>query len=214
MIVSFIYGEFIDKGVFINIVWYEVFVGCDDCLQQCGYCSVIFWFIGFFGFGKSIFVNVVNVVLFEWGFVIYVLDGDNICYGFCKDLGFFDVDCEENICCIGEVVKLFLDVGVIVLIVFVFFFCVDWDKVWDLVEDGDFFEVFCVVDLEVCEFCDFKGFYVKVWVGQIKEFIGIFSFYEVLEMFELKIDIGKQDLVYFVELVIKVFQECGVILVV
>lgn len=71
-------------------------------------------------------VGVLEEVLYYCGVSIYLLDGDNVCYGLCCDLGFSDVDCQENIWWVGEVVSLMVDVGLIVLMVFIFLYCVEW----------------------------------------------------------------------------------------
>lgn len=83
------------------------------------------WFIGFFGFGKLMVVGVLEEVLYKFGVSMYLLDGDNVCYGLCSDFGFSDVDCKENICCVGEVVNLMVEVGLVVLIVFILLYCVE-----------------------------------------------------------------------------------------
>jgi adenylylsulfate kinase len=140
-----------------------------------------------------------------------VLDGDNVRHGLCKDLGFSDADREENIRRIGEIAKLFLDAGVIVLTAFVSPFRADRDKARDLVEAGDFFEIFCAADLDVCESRDPKGLYAKARSGTIKEFTGISSPYEAPDTPELKIDTGAQDLAESVNVVIKALQDKGVI---
>lgn len=114
-----------------------------------------------------------------------MFDGDNVCYGLCGDLGFSDKDCVENICCISEVVKFFVDVGIIVFIVFILFFKVDCDYCCSLMEDGEFVEVFIDIFFEVCEKCDLKGLYKKVCSGEIKDFIGIDLVYEVFEVLEV-----------------------------
>ena len=152
-----------------------------------------------------------NAALFERGLGTYVLDGDNVRHGLCKDLGFSDADREENIRRIGEVAKLFLDAGVIVLTAFVSPFRADRDKARDLVEAGDFFEIFCAADLDVCESRDPKGLYAKARSGAIKEFTGISSPYEAPNTPELKIDTGAQDLAESVNVVIKALQDKGVI---
>ena len=152
-----------------------------------------------------------NAALFERGLATYVLDGDNVRHGLCKDLGFSDADREENIRRIGEVAKLFLDAGVIVLTAFVSPFRADRDKARDLVEEGDFFEIFCAADLDVCESRDPKGLYAKARSGVIKEFTGISSPYEAPDAPELKIDTGAQELAESVEVVIKALQDKGVI---
>ena len=194
-----------------NIVWHEASVDRAARADKRGHRSAILWFTGLSGSGKSTLANAVNAALFERGLTTYVLDGDNVRHGLCKDLGFSDADREENIRRIGEVAKLFLDAGVIVLTAFVSPFRADRDKARDLVEEGDFFEIFCAADLDVCEFRDPKGLYAKARSGAIKEFTGISSPYEAPDTPELKIDTGAQELAESVEVVIKALQDKGVI---
>ena len=194
-----------------NIVWHEASVDRAARADNRGHRSAILWFTGLSGSGKSTLANAVNAALFERGLGTYVLDGDNVRHGLCKDLGFSDADREENIRRIGEVAKLFLDAGVIVLTAFVSPFRADRDKARDLVEAGDFFEIFCAADLDVCESRDPKGLYAKARSGAIKEFTGISSPYEAPNTPELKIDTGAQDLAESVNVVIKALQDKGVI---
>ncbi|MDG2329514.1 MAG: adenylyl-sulfate kinase [Synechococcus sp. SP1 MAG] len=194
-----------------NIVWHEASVDRAARADKRGHRSAILWFTGLSGSGKSTLANAVNAALFERGLGTYVLDGDNVRHGLCKDLGFSDADREENIRRIGEVAKLFLDAGVIVLTAFVSPFRADRDKARDLVEAGDFFEIFCAADLDVCESRDPKGLYAKARSGAIKEFTGISSPYEAPNTPELKIDTGAQDLAESVNVVIKALQDKGVI---
>ncbi len=194
-----------------NIVWHEASVDRAARADKCGHRSAILWFTGLSGSGKSTLANAVNAALFERGLGTYVLDGDNVRHGLCKDLGFSDADREENIRRIGEVAKLFLDAGVIVLTAFVSPFRADRDKARDLVEAGDFFEIFCAADLDVCESRDPKGLYAKARSGAIKEFTGISSPYEAPDTPELKIDTGAQDLAESVNVVIKALQDKEVI---
>jgi adenylylsulfate kinase len=194
-----------------NIVWHEASVDRAARADKRGHRSAILWFTGLSGSGKSTLANAVNAALFERGLATYVLDGDNVRHGLCKDLGFSDADREENIRRIGEVAKLFLDAGVIVLTAFVSPFRADRDKARDLVEEGDFFEIFCAADLDVCESRDPKGLYAKARSGAIKEFTGISSPYEAPHTPELKIDTGAQELADSVEVVIKALQDKGVI---
>jgi adenylylsulfate kinase len=140
-----------------------------------------------------------------------VLDGDNIRHGLCKDLGFSDADREENIRRIGEVSKLFLDAGVVVLTAFVSPFKADRDRARALVEAGDFVEIHCAADLSVCEERDTKGLYAKARAGEIKEFTGISSPYEAPEAPELKVDTGSQSLEQSVEQVLAYLSAQGVI---
>ena len=194
-----------------NIVWHKASVDRAARADKRGHRSAILWFTGLSGSGKSTLANAVNAALFERGLATYVLDGDNVRHGLCKDLGFSDADREENIRRIGEVAKLFLDAGVIVLTAFVSPFRADRDKARDLVEEGDFFEIFCAADLDVCESRDPKGLYAKARSGAIKEFTGISSPYEAPDTPELKIDTGAQELAESVEVVIKALQDKGVI---
>lgn len=194
-----------------NIVWHEASVDRAARADKRGHRSAILWFTGLSGSGKSTLANAVNAALFERGLATYVLDGDNVRHGLCKDLGFSDADREENIRRIGEVAKLFLDAGVIVLTAFVSPFRADRDKARDLVEAGDFFEIFCAADLDVCESRDPKGLYAKARSGAIKEFTGISSPYEAPDTPELKIDTGAQELAESVEVVLKALQDKGVI---
>jgi adenylylsulfate kinase len=194
-----------------NIVWHHSTVTRAARAHQRGHRSAILWFTGLSGAGKSTLANAVNSALFEQGLACYVLDGDNIRHGLCADLGFSDADREENIRRIGEVAKLFLDAGVVVLTAFVSPFRVDRDRARALVEPGDFMEIHCAADLEVCEGRDTKGLYAKARAGQIKEFTGISSPYEAPEHPELRIDTGRQSLEACVQEVLAHLQEVGVI---
>ena len=194
-----------------NIVWHQATVSRADRAQQRGHRSAILWFTGLSGAGKSTLANAVNAALFEKGLSCYVLDGDNIRHGLCKDLGFSDADREENIRRIGEVAKLFLDAGVVVLTAFVSPFKADRARARALVESGDFVEIHCAADLEVCESRDTKGLYAKARAGEIKEFTGISSPYEAPESPELQVDTGRQSLDDSVAQVISYLEEQGII---
>ena len=194
-----------------NIVWHNSTITRDDRAQQRGHRSAILWFTGLSGAGKSTLANAVNVALFERGLACYVLDGDNVRHGLCKDLGFSDADREENIRRIGEVAKLFLDAGVVVLTAFVSPFVADRQRARDLVEPGDFIEIHCAADLSVCEERDTKGLYAKARAGEIKDFTGISSPYEAPESPELRVDTGGQSLEQSVEQVLTYLQAKGVI---
>ena len=185
-----------------NIIWHQASVGREARSLKRGHKSVIIWFTGLSGSGKSTLANAVNVFLFKAGIATYVLDGDNIRHGLCKDLGFSDLDREENIRRIGEVAKLFLDSGIIVLTAFVSPFRADRDKARELVGEGDFLEVYCAADLEVCEKRDTKGLYAKARVGEIKDFTGISSPYEEPQSPELIINTGRDELDECVALVV------------
>ena len=195
-----------------NIVWHHSSVTRDAIANKKGHRSVIVWFTGLSGSGKSTLANALHEVLFKKGFSSYVLDGDNIRHGLCKDLGFSDFDREENIRRIGEVAKLFLDSGIIVLTAFVSPFKTDREKARALVDKEDFLEVFCAAGLEICEERDTKGLYAKARAGDIKEFTGISSPYEPPDKPDLIVDTGHKSLEESVELVLKKLIEMNVIL--
>ena len=161
-----------------HTVWHEPTVLRKDREQLNGHKSVILWFTGLSGAGKSTLAHAVEDYLFNKQIHTYVLDGDNIRKGLCKDLGFSDEDRTENIRRIGEVSKLMLDAGVVVMTAFISPFIKDRQIVRELVEDGDFIEIFCKADLDVCEERDPKGLYKKARAGEIPEFTGISSPYE------------------------------------
>ncbi|MCP9924905.1 adenylyl-sulfate kinase [Synechococcus lacustris C3-12m-Tous] len=198
-------------GAATNIVWHEASVDRSARAQQRGHRSAILWFTGLSGSGKSSLANAVNAVLFERGLATYVLDGDNVRHGLCNDLGFSDADREENIRRIGEVAKLFLDAGVITLTAFVSPFQADRDRARALVAEGDFIEIYCAAELEVCEGRDPKGLYAKARAGVIKDFTGISSPYEQPEAPELTIDTGRQSLQESVSQVIEYLVDKGVL---
>ncbi len=194
-----------------NIVWHEASVNREAISNQRGHKSVILWFTGLSGSGKSTLANAVNAALFDYGLASYVLDGDNIRHGLCKDLGFSDFDREENIRRIGEVSKLFLDAGIIVLTAFVSPFRADREKARSLVDVGDFIEIYCAADISICEVRDTKGLYAKARAGEIKEFTGVSSPYEEPERPEISIDTGKYDLENCVQSVIDKLIQIGVV---
>ena len=194
-----------------NIVWHQASVDRDSRSQERGHKSSIIWFTGLSGSGKSTLANAVNVRLFNSGISTYVLDGDNIRHGLCKDLGFSDFDREENIRRIGEVAKLFLDAGIIVLTAFVSPFRADRNKARELVRQGDFIEVYCAADLKVCEQRDTKGLYAKARSGEITDFTGISSPYEEPNSPELTINTGLDKLDECVDLVVQKLIEMDII---
>jgi len=137
----------------------------------------------------------------------YVLDGDNIRHGLCKDLGFSDEDREENIRRIGEVANLFMNAGIIIITAFVSPFISDRNKVRKIIGSQDFIEVYCAADIKVCEKRDTKGLYKKARLGEIKDFTGISSPYEAPENPEIVVDTGSLDLKESVQIVINYLKQ-------
>ncbi len=143
-----------------------------------GHGSVILWFTGLSGSGKSTIAHEVEELLFKRKVRTYVLDGDNIRTGLNKGLGFSQQDREENIRRIGEVAKLFVESGTVVLTAFISPYKKDRKFVRDLVEIGEFIEIYVMCPLDVCEMRDTKGLYKKARQGIIKQFTGIDDPYE------------------------------------
>lgn len=140
--------------------------------------ATLIWFTGLSGSGKSTLAVQLEAQLHARGFKTYLLDGDNIRVGLNKDLSFTEEGRVENIRRIGEVSKLFLDAGVIVLSAFISPFQADRAQVKAIVGDDNFVEVFVDAPLEVCEQRDVKGLYKKARAGEVKNFTGIDSPYE------------------------------------
>lgn len=161
-----------------NILWHETHVDKEERSKHKGQKPCILWFTGLSGSGKSTLANALESKLLELKFHTYLLDGDNIRHGLNRDLGFDESSRIENIRRIGEVSKLFVDSGTIVLTAFISPFVKDREIVRDLVEDAEFIEIFVDTPLEICESRDPKGLYKKAREGEIKNFTGIDSPYE------------------------------------
>ncbi|MAC88836.1 sulfate adenylyltransferase subunit CysN [Maricaulis sp.] len=161
-----------------------------------GQKPAILWFTGLSGAGKSTVANLVERKLSQAGHHTYSLDGDNIRHGLNRDLGFTDEDRVENVRRIGEVGKLFVDAGLIVTCSFISPFRSERQMVRELVDGDEFIEVFIDAPLEVCMERDPKGLYKKAKAGEIKNFTGFDSPYEVPESPELHIqtdDLGAEE---------------------
>lgn len=141
-----------------NITWHIASVSKEERRKQNGHYSFVLWFTGLSASGKSTVANGVARKLFERNIGNYVLDGDNIRHGLNKDLGFSENDRTENIRRIGEVAKLFVDQGTIVLTAFISPFREDRGQVRDILEQGEFIEVFVKCPIEECEKRDPKVF--------------------------------------------------------
>jgi len=172
--------------------------------------SLVLWFTGLPSSGKSTIANELEKKLITMGIRTYILDGDNVRMGLCKDLGFSEADRGENIRRIGEVSKLFVDSGAIVLSAFVSPYIVDRDAVRGLVEDGEFVEVFVDAPLAVCEERDVKGLYKKAREGIIKGFTGIDDPYEAPLNPEITIDTSKLSLEEGVDFILDYLEKKGV----
>lgn len=146
------------------------------------------WFTGLSGAGKSTLANALEVRLFEQGCHTYLLDGDNVRHGLCRDLGFADADRVENIRRVAEVAKLMVDAGLIVMVSFISPFAADRNMARGLFEPSEFVEVFVDAPLATCEQRDLKGLYAKARRGDLKDFTGIDSPYEPPQTPEVRLD--------------------------
>ena len=163
-----------------NVYWHEGEVTRAERAQLLGQKGATIWFTGLSGSGKSTVAVALEKALHQQGRLVYRLDGDNVRLGINKNLGFSAEDRAENIRRIGEIAKLFVDAGVIVLSSFVSPYRADRDMVRKLHDDGgmDFVEVFVDVPLAEAEKRDPKGLYKKARAGEIKNFTGIDDPYE------------------------------------
>ena len=171
-----------------NIHHHAMDVSKADRAQVKGQKPAILWFTGLSGAGKSTVANIVERKLAAAGHHTYSLDGDNVRHGLNRDLGFTKEDRVENIRRIGEVGKLFVDAGLLVTCSFISPFRSERRMVRELVEAGEFIEVFVDTPIEVCMQRDPKGLYKKAQAGEIKNFTGFDSPYETPEDPEIRID--------------------------
>jgi len=173
-----------------DVVWHHATITREQREALNNHKSVILWFTGLSGAGKSTLAHAVEERLHQMACRTFVLDGDNVRHGLCGDLGFSEDDRKENIRRIGNVAKLFLEAGVIVLTAFISPFSNDRQLVRNMVHHGEFLEIFCNASLDVCEQRDVKGLYQKARDGEIKNFTGISSPYEAPANPELALDTG------------------------
>ncbi len=194
-----------------NVVWHHATITRELREQQNNHKSAVLWFTGLSGSGKSTLAHAVEDKLHAMGVRTFVLDGDNVRHGLCSDLGFSDEDRTENIRRIGEIAKLFLESGIVVLTAFISPFRQDRELARSVTPHGDFYEIFCDSSLEVCESRDVKGLYAKARAGVIPQFTGISSPYEEPISPEAHIDTGTQELDVCAEQVVKLLSDRGVI---
>ena len=171
-----------------NVVWAETEITKEKRNLLNNQHSAILWFTGLSGSGKSTVANAVEDYLHNHTIRTYILDGDNVRHGLNGDLGFSEEDRKENIRRIGEVSKLFIDAGVMVLTSFISPFINDRDCVRKIVHDHEFVEIHVKCPLNVCEQRDVKGLYAKARNGEIKQFTGIDSPYEEPQNPEITVD--------------------------
>lgn len=171
-----------------NIHWQATDIGRDHHASMKHQKPAVVWLTGLSGSGKSTIANIVEKRLARMNRHTFLLDGDNVRHGLNKDLGFTEADRVENIRRVGEVAKLMTDAGLIVITAFISPYRSEREMVRGLMQPGEFIEVFVDTPLEVAEGRDVKGLYAKARAGQLRNFTGIDSPYEMPESPELRID--------------------------
>lgn len=189
------------------IVPYRSKITKEDRRNLNNHGSFILWFTGLPSSGKSTLANKIEEELFKKGIRSYILDGDNIRAGLNKNLGFSKEDREENIRRISEVAKLFVDAGVVAITAFISPYKKDRDMVRNLVEKGEFIEIYLKCPVEVCEQRDVKGHYKKAHEGLITHFTGVDDPYEEPKNPEIVIETDKLNIDESVKKILKYLQK-------
>ncbi len=176
-----------------NVIWQTSLLERAQREARNGYKAAVVWLTGLPGSGKSTLAHAVEAQLHSDGFHTVVLDGDNLRHGLCSGLGFSAKDRQENIRRVGEVAKLFLMQGTVVLVALVSPIRSARESVRASLPEGDFIEVYCNSPLEVCKVRDPKGMYAKAEKGLIPEFTGISAPYEIPLKPALELDTSTEN---------------------
>ena len=190
-----------------NVRWHNATVTRARRERLNGHRSIVVWFTGLSGAGKSTIAHTVEEQLHQAGCRTFVFDGDNVRHGLCSDLGFSAQDRHENIRRIAEMGKLFLETGVVSLTAFISPYRRDREFVRRLVGDADFLEIYCRCPVEICEQRDVKGLYKRARRGEIKEFTGISAPYEEPQSPDLVVDTASMPLDRCVEAVLELLTQ-------
>ena len=194
-----------------NIHWQNLDINKAANAEQKGQNPAVLWFTGLSGSGKSTIANEVQRRLYATGRHSFILDGDNVRHGLNRDLGFTDADRVENIRRVAEVSKLMVEAGLITLVSFISPFRAERDLARNLMEEGEFIEIFMNTPLSVAETRDPKGLYKKARAGNLKNFTGIDSPYEAPENPEIEIYTAEMSVEDAAERVINGLIERGII---
>ena len=177
-----------------NVIYHQATVSRDRRNKLNNHKSVVIWFTGLSGSGKSTLAHALEEKLYQKGCRTFVLDGDNVRHGLNSNLDFSEPGRTENIRRISEVSKLMLESGLIVMTAFISPFNKDRNEARKLISNDDFIEIYCKASLETCEARDVKGLYKRARAGEIKNYTGIDSPYEVPENPELTLDTDNETL--------------------
>ena len=192
-----------------NVVWQDLDVNKSARSEQKNQKPALLWFTGLSGSGKSTIANLVEKQLLDIGRHTYTLDGDNVRHGLNRDLGFTKEDRVENIRRIGEVARLMVDAGLITMASFISPYKAERQMARDLLEDGEFIEIFVNTPLEIAEKRDVKGLYAKARAGEIKNFTGIDSEYQEPESPEIIVNTAKMSADKAADLIVSYLKDNG-----
>lgn len=193
-----------------NIVWHQHTVNREDREACNDHKGALLWFTGLSGSGKSTVSNALEHELYRLGVKTYLLDGDNVRHGLCRDLGFSDNDRRENIRRVGEVAKLMVDAGLVVLASFISPYLEERQKIREMFDFSCFLEVFVDTPLSICEARDPKGMYKKARLGELRNFTGIDAVYETPKMPDIHLD-GQKLLTNLIDQILDVLVSKGIL---
>jgi len=194
-----------------NVTWFDGYLTRDEREALHGHKGAVVWFTGLSASGKSTIAHYLERMLYERKCTTYSFDGDNVRHGLCRDLGFSPEDRKENIRRIGEMVRLFVDGGIIAITAFISPYRADREVVRKLVGDDRFFEIYVECPVEVCAKRDPKGLYQRAMAGVIKEFTGVSAPYEAPENPSLVIHSAAVTPVEAAEEVMEILNRAGII---
>lgn len=194
-----------------NIVWHQHFIDKAARSAQKGHKPALLWFTGLSGSGKSTLAGALEAELMQRGIHTYLLDGDNVRHGLCSDLGFATADRQENLRRVGEVAKLMVDAGLVVLAAFVSPYRAERAAIRARLSEGEFIEVFVDTPLSECEQRDPKGLYKKARAGEIKHFTGIDDPYEAPEQADIHLVNHGQGIEQGVAILLSQLQARGIL---
>ena len=194
-----------------NIIYHQASVTRQRRNKLNNHRSVVLWFTGLSGSGKSTLAHSLEEKLFQKGCRTFVLDGDNVRHGLNSNLDFSEAGRTENIRRISEVSKLMLESGLIVMTAFISPINKDRGEARQLISNEDFIEIYCKASIETCETRDVKGLYKLARAGEITNYTGIDSPYEVPENPELTIDTDNQSLEGSVSTILSFLKSNGII---
>jgi len=194
-----------------NIIYHQASITRQRRNKLNNHRSIVLWFTGLSGSGKSTIAHALEEKLFQKGCRTFVLDGDNVRHGLNSNLDFSEKGRTENIRRISEVSKLMMESGLIVMTAFISPFNKDRDEARKLISNDDFIEIYCKASLETCEARDVKGLYKRARAGEIKNYTGIDSPYEKPEKPELVIDTDQQSLEESISNILDFLKSNGVV---